>query len=44
MSGWFVVVQPIKPTEMTTQTSPKRQYERMGAFMGLWLKDKKGVI
>jgi pantothenate kinase-related protein Tda10 len=34
ISGWFVVVQPINPTEMTTQVSPKRQYERMGAFMG----------
>jgi hypothetical protein len=35
MSGWVVVVQPTKHVEITTQSSPKRQYERMGAFMGL---------
>jgi len=32
------VVQPTKDAENSTQTNPKRQYERMGAFMGLWVK------
>ena len=38
VSGWVVVLQPTNPVEISAQASPKRQYERMGAFMGLWAK------
>jgi hypothetical protein len=38
VSGWVVVLQPTNPVEISAQASPKRQYERMGAFMGLMAK------